>query len=36
MIEAKAIDKVGNISSTAVLSVFVDVIAPETLIKSVE
>ena len=36
MIEAKAIDKVGNVSSTAILSVFVDVIAPETLIKSVE
>ncbi|MGB4267757.1 MAG: Ig-like domain-containing protein [Spirochaetota bacterium] len=36
MIEAKAVDKVGNVSPVAVLSVFVDIIAPDTTIKAIE
>lgn len=36
LIEAKAIDKVGNVSPVAVLSVFVDIIAPDTMIKAIE
>ncbi len=36
MIEAKAVDKVGNMSPVAVLSVFVDIIAPDTTIKAIE
>lgn len=36
LIEARAIDKVGNVSTTAVLSVFVDIIAPETTIKTIQ
>ncbi|MGQ9843784.1 MAG: OmpL47-type beta-barrel domain-containing protein [Spirochaetota bacterium] len=36
LIEAKAVDKVGNVSPVAVLSVFVDIIAPDTTIKTIE
>ncbi|MEW6525761.1 MAG: hypothetical protein AB1444_03725 [Spirochaetota bacterium] len=36
LIEAKAVDKVGNVSPVAVLSVFVDIIAPDTTIKAIE
>lgn len=34
IIEARALDKVGNLSTTAVLSVFVDVVPPETVIET--
>lgn len=34
-IEAKAIDKVGNVSSVAILSVYVDVIPPETKLETI-
>jgi hypothetical protein len=35
LIEAKALDKMGNVSNVAVLSVFVDVMPPQTLIDTV-
>ncbi len=35
LIEAKALDKMGNISTTAILSVFVDVLPPQTTIETV-
>jgi hypothetical protein len=35
LIEAKALDKMGNVSNTAILSVFVDVLAPQTTIETV-
>lgn len=36
VIEAKAVDKVGNVSPVVVLTVFVDVIPPESMIEMVE
>lgn len=35
LIEAKAVDKAGNMSSVSILSVFVDIIPPETTIQTV-
>ncbi|MGL4369637.1 MAG: OmpL47-type beta-barrel domain-containing protein, partial [Spirochaetota bacterium] len=34
-IEAKAIDAVGNVSDTVILSVYVDVIPPKTSVETV-
>ncbi|HSV97211.1 MAG TPA: hypothetical protein VLM75_09775 [Spirochaetota bacterium] len=36
LIEAKAVDKMGNMSNSTILSVFVDIIPPQSVIETVE